>query len=199
MITDFVLIDYENVQPKELALLHGSGFKVKLFIGANQPRIPVVLASTLHALGSDAEYVLLEASGTNALDFHIAYTIGVLSNQDPAARFHIISKDSGFDPLINHLKLRGIVAQRLASIAGLAPAKPKGSVAADQVQLAIDHLGKMKAAKPRTEKTLRSTLHALFKKSLDEERMSALLAALCARGVVNLEGKRVTYAVGPEP
>ena len=33
MTTHFVLIDYENVQPKELALLRGGPFKVKLFSG----------------------------------------------------------------------------------------------------------------------------------------------------------------------
>ena|SRR6476620_3977229 len=107
MTTNFVLIDYENVQPKELALLRGGHFKVKLFLGASQAKIPVALAAALHALGTNAEYVLLESRGPNALDFHIAYYIGVLSVQDHAARFHIISKDTGFDPLIRHLKLRG--------------------------------------------------------------------------------------------
>ena len=61
MTTNFVLIDYENVQPKELALLRGSHFKVKLFLVASQAKIPVALAAALHALGMNAEYVLLES------------------------------------------------------------------------------------------------------------------------------------------
>jgi hypothetical protein len=61
--------DYENVQPKELALLRGGHFKVKLFLGASQAKIPVALAAALHALGTNAEYVLLESRGPNALDF----------------------------------------------------------------------------------------------------------------------------------
>jgi len=101
MTTHFVLIDYENVQPKELGALRGGPFKVKLFLGANQSKIPVALAAALHAL--DAEYLMLESGGSNALDFHIAYYIGVLSVQEPSAQFHIISKDTGFDPLIKHL------------------------------------------------------------------------------------------------
>ena len=123
MTTNFVLIDYENVQPTELALLRGGRFKVKLFLGASQAKIPVALAAALHALGPNAEYVLLESGGSNALDFHIAYYIGVLSAQDPAAQFHIISKDKGFDPLIRHLKLRGVVAQRFPSIMSIPSAK----------------------------------------------------------------------------
>ena len=62
------------------------------------------LAAALQTLGSSAEYVTLETTGANALDFHIAYYIGVLSSQDPSAFFHVISKDTGFDPLIKHLK-----------------------------------------------------------------------------------------------
>jgi hypothetical protein len=49
MTTNFVLIDYENVQPSELGVLRGGPFKVKLFLGANQSKIPVALAAALHA------------------------------------------------------------------------------------------------------------------------------------------------------
>jgi hypothetical protein len=198
LATNFVLIDYENVQPTELALLRGSHFKVKLFLGANQAKIPVSLAAALHALGSNAEYVLLESIGSNALDFHIAYYIGVLSGQEPGAHFHIISKDTGFDPLIKHLKLRGVIAQRLPSITSITSAKAAAlSAVSDQLLLAVAHLTKL-TAKPRTEKALRRTLHALFKE-LSEEEVSALVAALCERGTVRREGSKVTYDLSSEP
>ena len=199
MTNNFVLIDYENVQPPELALLRGGPFKVKLFLGANQAKIPVALAAALHALGPNAEYVLLEASGSNALDFHIAYYIGVLSVQDPGARFHIISKDTGFDPLIKHLRLRGVIAQRFPSIAGISPVKAVTPAGDDRLQVAVAHLRRLKAAKPRTEKTLRGTLQALFKKQLSEEQLSALFAALCERGVIKVDGSKVTYDVPSGP
>lgn len=198
MTTNFVLIDYENVQPTELASLQRGPFKVKLFLGANQSKIPVAFAAALHRL--DAEYLLLESAGSNALDFHIAYYIGVLSVQEPSARFHIISKDTGFDPLIKHLRLRGVLAQRLSSISAIPSAKQPadGLADAEQISLAVAHLGKLKAAKPRTEKALRGTLRALFKKELSEDQISALFAGLCQRGVVKVNGTKVTYEVsGP--
>lgn len=200
MTTNFVLIDYENVQPTDLALLRDGTFKVKLFLGANQAKIPVALAAAVHTLGPDAEYVLLESAGSNALDFHIAYYIGVLSVQEPAARFHIISKDTGFDPLIKHLKLRGVVAQRCPTIASIPSVKPAVAFTGDpQLELAIAHLRKLKAAKPRTEKTLRSTLHALFRRELSAEQLSALFAALRKRGVIAVSGTKVTYDVPVAP
>jgi len=49
MTTNFVLIDYENVQPTELTLLRGGRFNVKLFLGAKQAKIPVALAAALQS------------------------------------------------------------------------------------------------------------------------------------------------------
>ena len=108
MRTNFVLVDFENVQPDDLGLLKDGPFKVKLFLGPNQSKIPVALASSLQSLGENAEYVVLETAGKNALDFHIAYYLGALSTEEPTAFFHIISKDSGFDPLSKYLKARKI-------------------------------------------------------------------------------------------
>ena len=151
-------------------------------------------------MGTNAEYVLLESGGSNALDFHIAYYIGVLSVQDPAARFHIISKDAGFDPLIRHLKLRGVIAQRLPSITGIVSAEPVLPTTSDErLELAVAHLSKLKTAKPRTQKTLCSTLQALFRKELSEEQLSGLFVALCERGIVKVDGTKLTYDIPAGP
>ena len=117
--TNYVLVDYENVQPADISLLGTGPFKVRVFLGPNQAKIPVGLAAALQALGRDAEYVLLATAGSNALDFHIAYYVGVLSASEPTAVFHIISKDTGFDPLLKHLKARGVRAHRSVRIADI--------------------------------------------------------------------------------
>ena len=61
MKNNYVLIDYENVQPKNLAMLNGHKFKVLIFVGATQARFPFELAAAVQALGSDAEYVKIDA------------------------------------------------------------------------------------------------------------------------------------------
>lgn len=200
MRTNFVLVDYENVQPKDIGLLQGGPFKVKVFLGPKQSKIPVALAEALQPLGSNVEYVLLETAGNNAVDFHIAYYVGVLSSEDPAAYFHIISKDSGFDPLIKHLKRRKIFAQRSTCIAEMPYFKPALPAAPEaQVEAAVADLRRRKAARPRTKKTLISTLHALFKKELSEQQISHLVAALCSRGFVKVEGAKVSYDLPGAP
>ena len=199
MRTNIVLVDFENVQPKDLGLLKDGPFKVKVFLGPNQSKIPVALATTLQSLGSNAEYIVLETAGSNALDFHIAYYIGVLSCEDQTAYFHIISKDSGFDPLIKHLKGRKVFAQRSTCIADIPYFKPNLPVAPDaQIDVVVADLIRRKASKPRTQKTLLSTLHALFKKELTEQQLSHLFDSLCSHGIVQVEGTKVSYVLPTE-
>lgn len=198
--TNFVLVDFENVQPKDIGLLKDGPFEVKVFLGPNQSKIPVALATALQSLGNSAEYIILETAGNNALDFHIAYYIGALSAVEPTVFFHIISKDSGFDPLTKYLKGKKIFAQRSTCIADIPFFKPALPVAREaQVETVIADLVRRKASKPRTQKTLLSTLHALFKKELSEQQLAALFAALCERGVVKVEGTKVSYALPTEP
>ncbi|MEZ5615893.1 MAG: PIN domain-containing protein [Rhodocyclaceae bacterium] len=198
--TNFVLVDFENVQPKDIGLLKDGPFKVKVFLGPNQSKIPVSLAAALQSLGEGAEYIILESAGNNALDFHIAYYIGVLSAFEPTAFFHVISKDSGFDPLLKYLKGRKIFAQRSTCIADIPYFKPTLPAAPEaQVEAVIADLVRRKASKPRTQKTLLSTLHALFKKELSEQQLATLFSELCKRGIVKVEGTKVSYALPTEP
>ena len=108
MAVNYVLIDFENVQPRNLEILRHHSFRVLVFVGANQSKVPIDLATAMQALGASAQYVKIEGSGKNALDFHIAYYIGEFAAKEPGAHFHIISRDSGFDPLIRHLKNKKI-------------------------------------------------------------------------------------------
>ncbi|MBE7421937.1 MAG: hypothetical protein HS110_05820 [Zoogloeaceae bacterium] len=199
--TNFVLVDYENVQPKDIGLLKDGPFKVKVFLGPNQSKIPTMLAATLQPLGDRAEYIVLDTAGNNALDFHIAYYIGSLSASEPSAFFHVISKDSGFDPLLKFLKgKKKIFAQRSACIADIPYFKPELPAAPEsQVEAVIADLIRRKASKPRTKKTLLSTLHALFKKELTDQQLAALFDAMCKRGIVTLEGTKVSYALPSAP
>ena len=197
--TNYVLVDYENVQPNDFGLLKGGTFKVKLFLGPNQTKIPVALATALQSLGENAEYVVLETAGNNALDFHIAYYIGVLSASDPSAFFHVISKDTGFDSLLKYLKSKKILSHRSVSIADMPCFKPAlPATLEQQVEIAIADLVRRKASKPRTQATLLNSLHSLFKKELPEAQLAALYSELCRRGMVKVDGTKVSYALPAE-
>jgi hypothetical protein len=200
MRTNFVFVDFENLQPNDLALLKDGPFKVKLFIGPHQTKIPVAHAAALQSLGDNAEYVILDSAGKNALDFHIAYYIGVVSAQEPTAFFHVLSKDTGFDPLIKHLKGKKVFAHRSACVADIPYFKPQLPATPEaQIEVVVADLIRRKSARPRTQKTLLGTLHALFRKELSEAQLGQLFASLCKRGVVKVDGTKVTYDLPVEP
>ncbi len=194
MRTNYVLIDYENVQPKDVALLSGHAFKVFVFVGANQKKVPVDLVKTLQPMGANANYVLISGHGKNALDFHIAYYLGELANKDPEGFYHVISKDTGFDPLIAHLKERDIYAQRsnaLCEIPILGVITPK--TVDERVDAVIKNLESRGNARPRRVKTLVSTIHALFLKKLEQSEVEGLVAALEKRGKIVATDGKVSY------
>src|SRR5436190_13219356 len=110
MRSNIVLIDFENVQPDSAQLRGLEHFRVLIFLGANQTRLPFETVAAMQKLGERGEYVKISGNGSNSLDFHIAYYIGVLSAKEPSACFHIVSRDTGFDPLIQHLKSKDILA-----------------------------------------------------------------------------------------
>lgn len=85
------------------------------------------MAKSLQKLGSRADYIKLSGHGSNALDFHIAYYIGRLAAIEPSAYFHIISRDTGFDPLIQHLRSQKILAGRVRTIANIPVVKTSHS------------------------------------------------------------------------
>jgi len=111
MRNNYILIDYENVQLTDISEIKEHPFKVLVFIGANQTKLPFEFVSSLQMLGNNAEYIKISGNGSNALDFHIAFYIGQLAERDANAYFYIISKDTGFDPLINHLQRKENINQ----------------------------------------------------------------------------------------
>lgn len=196
MKTEFVLVDFENVQPKDLALLNGGSYKIKIVLGTHQGKIPVIMARALQAFGPDVEYIQANGNGKNAVDFHIAYYIGRLAATAPDAHFHVISKDTGFDPLLKHLREQGILCQRSISIAAIpqVPATISGSASiADRAKVVVENLAKRKSAKPRTLKTLRTTIKALFGSQLMEDELDRLIEQLTRRGVIKIADGKVQY------
>lgn len=194
MRTNYVLIDYESVQPEDLSVLRHDHFRVVVFVGAHQNKIPYETAAALQQMGSNAEYVKISGTGPNALDFHIAFYVGQLAGREPEAYFHIVSKDAGFDPLISHLKTRKLRAQRVKTLGDIPLLKAGNDKSApERITRIVNDLCKREAAKPRTVATLTSTIGALFLKQLSPDEISSLLKALQELGYVSISGNKVSY------
>lgn len=199
MRTNYVLIDYENVQPEALVVLDKDHFKVIVFVGANQPKISFEVASVLQHMGERAEYIKISGNGPNALDFHIAFYIGQIAAHSPDAFFHIVSKDKGFDPLITHLKSKKILSCRSCDVADIPIVKAANSKSpTEKINVIVNDLRKRGPSKPRAVKTLGSTISSLFQKQLSEQELQALLAELQKHGLVVINGTKVSYNLPAE-
>ncbi len=196
MRTNYILIDYENVQPSSFEGLDVEHFRVLVFVGASQTKLSFDTAAALQKLGSRAEYVKIAGNGSNALDFHIAFHIGLLATGDPTGFFHIISKDTGFDPLIQHLRERNVFASRSKDVSEIPLLKVANSRSLpEKIELVVSNLRQRGTSKPRTLKTLTSTIHSLFLKQLSEPELSSLLKRLQAKGFITVDETKVTYAL----
>ena len=196
MRINYVLVDFENVQPASLDALAQDHFQLMVFVGASQTKVPFELAASLQRLGPRAEYIKIAGNGANALDFHIAYTIGRLSATDPTAYFHIVSKDTGFDPLILYLKSKKVFADRVKAIDEIAQVKAANSkLPAERLDVVLLWLRQNTANRPRTVKTLSSTIASRFQKQLAEDEVAALVDELVSRGHIAVVGSKVSYAV----
>lgn len=196
MRTNYVLIDYENVQPNNLSLLVGDHFRIKVFVGQAQANLPFALAAAMQAFGERGEYVKISGQGRDALDFHIAYYIGRISATEKDVFFHIISKDTGFDPLITHLKESSIFAKRSASLDAIPILRGLSEATRDeQVDAVVLKLKGMEKNKPQRDRRLRAMISAWFGNKLEEKDLERIVAGLCKRHIVTIEEGKVRYTL----
>ena len=199
MRINYVLIDFESVQPDSLELLAQDPFRTVLFLGATQSKLPTKIAVAIQSMGDRAQYVVIAGNGPNALDFHIAFYIGRMAAADNSAFFHVISKDTGFDPLLAHLKGLGILSHRHTAIADIPLLKPATSAESGHgVEAVLTQLAKMKAARPRKVNTLKSTIAAVFQKKITEAQLDYLIQDLQQRKWITVDTGKVTYTLPTE-
>ena len=214
MATNYVLVDFENVQP-DLSTLAGSAYKVKVFFGAKQQegRVPFKLLDAMLALGGSVEPVKVMRSGSNAVDMHIAYFIGRLVEKEPDASIHIISGDTDFDPLVEFLKANGVACKRAKSIAEIArhaapkarpaPPPPKSTRAvpparkphSDKLAPIIKQLHSL-SGKPATRKKLAQTVANYFRQHrepLVDTAVEQIIDDLIRLKYVTQSGTKVSY------
>ena len=214
MATNYVLVDFENVQPDSLEALASGAFRIKVFVGAQQAkgRVTFEFSESMQKLGSHAEYVRIARSGPNAVDMHIAYYVGRLLEKEPHASLFIVSRDTDFDPLVEYLQQRGSACRRVRSVAELAKLAPRPAAApksasraappsparkaqSDRLAPIIKHLHSLRG-KPSTRKALVTTIGSYFKQhggALADKVVEQLIDELIRLEYVSQSGAKVAY------
>src|SRR3954471_8598028 len=126
--THYIFVDFENIHEIQLELIAQRPAVVILVLGERHKKLPVDLVKKFLTYPTQVRLVEAGRSGRNALDFVLAYLIGVQAMTDPTGHFHILSRDKGFDALIEHLKKNDLMADRHEAFAKIPVLRP-GSAA----------------------------------------------------------------------
>ena len=88
----------------------------------------------------------------------IAFYLGQLSIQDPEGYFHIISKDTGFGPLVTHLRRRKIKVSRCSDLAEIPILRISNTTDSDEkIHAIVKNPAGRGQSRPRKVKTLSNT------------------------------------------
>jgi hypothetical protein len=201
-----VFVDFENVHQIDASVIGSKAARFTLLLGARQTKLDAGLVEKLMEHAASVQLIRLASSGKNALDFALAYYVGRAVSANPAAFIHIVSKDSGFDPLVEHLRSRHIHAHRHDSFATLtfsgipkaATVAPKTGTAGHQELLTrvLERLRKNVTNRPKKKATLLSHLKSTLGKAATEAEAATLLEGLRLAGHLSIGDKdAVTYHV----
>ncbi|HTX64225.1 MAG TPA: PIN domain-containing protein [Opitutaceae bacterium] len=205
-----VFVDFENVQDIDLSGLGDDPVELTILLGQDQKPPPSRLLATLVERAGGVRLVKMRRAGRNALDMTLASQVGAAAARDPAGTFHIISEDTDYDPLIEHLQHIGIDAVRVTRSAPPPPLraaeKPAGrpprrppehpAVAADADRFAavVQWLERNPKNRPTRHARLVRQINDQFGRRLRVGEAEAIAAALTERGLVAIDGQnRVTY------
>lgn len=199
---DHVFVDFENVKTVDTSVVAGKKLNMYLFLGPQNKKLDVSLVECLLENSQSIQMIRSPKSGKNALDFILAYHLGQAALAEPTAKFHIISKDTGFDALIDLLKSKNIKAKRHNDWSALgaqspktpaAPAKPSLSTAATKM---LETLKKAPKSRPKKNKSLITFAREFSGKDKPDADAEKLIAELQRAKALEIDEKgNVSYLI----
>lgn len=113
---DYFLIDFENMPISDGTYLEGmhSGDVIIIFYSDMCNEISLDLLETADRLNVECHYQKANIGTKNALDFQLSSYLGYLIGKGTLnARYHIVSKDKGYDCLCNYWRSQNIPVDRI--------------------------------------------------------------------------------------
>jgi hypothetical protein len=107
-----VFVDLENVKTIDTAVVASKNLRLYLFLGPQNKKLDVAVVECLLQHSQTVQMIRSPKAGKNALDFVLSYHLGQVVLTDPKGYFHIVSKDTGFDALVELLKSRNTKVKR---------------------------------------------------------------------------------------
>ncbi|MCX8021702.1 MAG: PIN domain-containing protein [Syntrophorhabdaceae bacterium] len=189
-----LMIDYENIQGISLNGIDPERVEVWFFVGKSQNKIPFELVESTQPFGKSLKWIKIEGNGKNNLDFHMIFELGRLTSEREVPKdIYILSKDKGFDPVIQYANKFGLKAKRIVSLSQL-PSSDLGMPKSDHTAAVIINLSKIPPPRrPRTRASLAMHLKNTFSGRMEEREIETIVEQLFIEGKISESGNRLKY------
>ena len=185
--TNYIFVDYENVQQLDLDLVAGKAVKVFLVVGAQRKNLPLALSKQILKHHDQVQLIESDGASRNALDLVLAYHVGAAVKADPEGYFHILAKDKDYDALIQHLQADKILASRREVFEKIpALIDMRRLSLGERVDWVMERLKKNQASRPTRRKTLLSNIHAFCRKELTEAEVLKIFDTMVQRKMITV-------------
>lgn len=217
-----LLVDFENLQPspEHVARVRGEHSHLWVFHGPHQNKFDAAMVKAWKPLGDRLQLVQSSKNGKNALDFHIAYCLGVLHEQDVAASRRsiciVVTGDGGFDALFDFMRGRGCAVDKAGSIpdalalaarmqaqaekdsetkATEDPVPPRATLAEEDVGKIVAGFVADPKSRPASRRKLEPYVQARLGNKVTPAVAQAVVKQLIKRGLVTFDGEKTKYAL----
>lgn len=180
--TNYIFVDFENIQETDLNRIANKPVKVWLVLGERHKTLPVKLVKLIQKLPGQVNLVETGLNGKNALDFVLACEIGIEVQKDREGYFHVLSRDKGFDALIKHLKCKDVHAARHAAFNEI----PILMNLEERVKSLIERWKSKKTSQPKKRAALESEIQAFSGKILSPDEVAETIQKLVAEKIITI-------------
>lgn len=188
-------VDYENIGSlKDIEFEKYQ--RLFIFCGPKNPNIKLGNAVITEFI--KIEIIKLQTNGANNLDFHIAYYLGKFSQMaQKDVQFHVITKDNGFNGLVNHIKKTGRVCKKIALKVKEESPPPSPVVNLSPcAKLTIERLSHIDGRKrPRKEQQLLNWIESQCQTVGKNINAKSVLGEVVKMGLINKDNPIIKYTL----
>lgn len=190
---NWAFVDYENVGSLE-ALSIPDYERIFVFCGPKNTKIKL---GSLPSNGfCQIELIGVTTMGANNLDFHLAFHLGRFHEvAEKGIAFHIISNDSGFNGLVNHLKKLGRNCKKVATKKVIPKSEAKLSLSGE-ASLVIARIKQLDGRKrPRKRSSFLNWIKSQCQGQTNGTPPDSICRELLDAKVILESGPNITYTI----
>lgn len=195
-----LFIDYENVQLIDIESVKIFK-KIIIILGDNQKNIPYELIEKIQKISEEFNMIKVNGVGKNALDFFIAYYLGVFIAKNEYDQYCIYSNDKGYDPLIKHLSNHGVNIDRVQSVNKvIKPTSTKRAVKSE-TKKKIDNYQKIEEnlknldekLRPKNKKKLNGHIKTVLGNNVTDDEIELIINTLVSNEILIETENKINY------